>query len=598
MTAKKAKNHAINILFIYVNEYYLNLFRYNFNFEEYNFKYCTYAQLEFEKIATLPPALILLEVSPTINIIESLSTLRRVENIPFIVFSTFSNLFKQPNLLNQIDDYITDPYDFNEIKFRLDKQIKLQKRPKNLKLKTKIQSFSPTIYHETKEQNNLQEKLQKISYYDPLTGVINRYGFVQQLEQQLNKIKQESVYKFAIIACEINNFKHINYSLGREIGDCILKSIADCLQSCLNTQDSIARFEAGEFNILLTSIQKITAITNLIEKIQAKLSLPFKINQQEIILNFNLGVVLGTPQYKTTEQLLHHVGLATYQAKSLGRGRYQIYEEKIYQSAIERLRLEAAINQAIKNQEFLLYYQPIICLRTGYLLGFESLIRWQRPQLGIVSPCEFIPIAEESGAIIPLGIWVLKEACHQLQIWRKKYPSFSSLTISVNVSTQQFSHGNLVEIIDEILQENQLPGECLKLEITESAIMTNTNLAKKTLQQLKDRNIQISIDDFGTGYSSLSYLHQFPLDNLKIDRSFIQRIENINQTYKIIDVIVDLAHNLGMTITAEGIETHTQLEYLKNINCEYGQGYYFSEPLDVLASTQMGLMIGEKELAR
>lgn len=575
---------------------------------EHNYKVrlATNAKIAFKSAKIAPPNLVLLDINmPGMNGYELCRLLKKeakTQDIPIIFLSASGQTFNKVEAFAAGGvDYITKPFDISEVIIRIENQLKLKSAQAeiiklNSSLEQKIRERTAQLEAEIQKRERAQAKLLRMALHDSLTDLPNRSWFLQKLKQELEKSQQQPNYQFAVISFDCDNFKVINDSLGHSVGDSLLKAIPSRLESCLPPDSFMARLGGDEFIILIPEIQDLATAITATEQIQQKFTIPFSVGKREIFLNFSIGIVLGTAEYDLPEKLLRNADLAMYQAKALGKDQYQIYNQQMHQRAVERLQLEIDLRQAIKNNEFILHYQPIICLKTGYISGFESLIRWQHPQLGMISPGKFIPVAEETGLIIPIGIWVLKEACKQIKLWQQKYHAFISLTININVAVQQFSYSRLIEEIDKILAETQLPSCCLKLEITESAIMENSDSAHAILQQLRDRDIKICIDDFGTGYSSLSYLHKFPVDNLKIDRSFISRIKSLDEPNKVIDAIVNLAHHLDITVTAEGIETQAQLDYIQKLGCEYAQGYHFYKPLNAEAVEAMQLLHQKKSL--
>ena len=572
----------------------------------YKVRLATNAKIALKSAKVAPPNLVLLDINmPGMNGYELCRLLKQEEktqDIPIIFLSASGQTFNKVEAFAAGGvDYITKPFDISEVIIRIENQLKLRSAQAeviklNSSLEQKIQERTAQLQAEIEKRERAQAKLLRMALHDFLTDLPNRSWFLQKLKQELDKTQQQQNYQFAVICFDCDNFKVINDSLGHSVGDSLLKAIPARLESCLPQGSFLARLGGDEFIILLPQIDNLTTVILATQKIQQEITAPFSVSKREIFLNFSIGIVLGTAEYDHPEKLLRNADLAMYQAKALGKGQYQIYNQQMHQRAVERLQLEIDLRKALKHNEFTLHYQPIICLKTGHIIGFESLVRWQHPQQGMISPCKFIPVAEETGLIIPLGIWVLKEACKQIKTWQEKYNSFVSLTVNINVAVQQFSYSSLIEEIDKILEETQLPSSCLKLEITESAIMENSDSAHAILQQLRDRDIKICIDDFGTGYSSLSYLHQFPVDNLKIDRSFVSRIKNVDEPNKVIDAIVNLAHHLDISVTAEGIETEAQLDYLRKANCEYGQGYHFFKPLNAEAVEAMELLTNKKPL--
>lgn len=425
-----------------------------------------------------------------------------------------------------------------------------------------------------------EEKLVQDTLYDSLTGLPNRVSFMELLRRAGELATHRPEYLFAVLFIDLDRFKTINDSLGHEIGDQLLNEIAARLAKCLRPQDTIARLGGDEFVILLEDIQiqdKAVAIT---QQILQELSVPFCIEGRDIFTSASIGIAFSSTGFIYPENLLRDADLAMYRAKNDGRGNYAIFHPRMHSSAVAQLELETDLRRAIERQELQLHFQPIVSLRTNRLVGFEALVRWLHPQQGLVSPAKFIPIAEETGLILPIGSWILKEGCAQMRRWQQQFPGWPPLTVNINLSSHQFTP-NLVDLVQQILAETGLAARFLKLEITESVLMSRAESAIATLSQLKALGIQLAIDDFGTGYSSLSYLHRLPIDTLKIDRSFIQRVDSDGEQLAIVRTIITLAWNLGMEVVAEGVETPKQLAQLRSLQCEYAQGYLFSKPRDV-----------------
>ncbi len=364
------------------------------------------------------------------------------------------------------------------------------------------------------------------------------------------------------------------------IGDQLLVAIAQRLDTCLRLGDTIARLGGDEFAILLDHIETSDDATEVTERIHQALKLPFNLSGHEVFTSASIGVALSSAGYNYPEELLRDADTATYRAKEQGRACHAVFDRDMYDRAVALLQLETDLRWSIERRELRVYYQPIISLVTGKITGFESLVRWQHPERGLLSPIDFISVAEETGLIIAIDQWVLFESCHQLSQWQRQFPEHLQLTISVNLSSRLFSQPNLIQYIQKILQQTKLDASTLRLEITESAIMNHPQHTATILQQLRDLRIKLSLDDFGTGYSSLSYLHRFPINTLKIDQSFVHQIDQKAEQLAIVRAIVTLASNLGMDVVAEGVETTQQLSQLKNLQCEYGQGFLFSEPLN------------------
>jgi diguanylate cyclase (GGDEF)-like protein/PAS domain S-box-containing protein len=423
---------------------------------------------------------------------------------------------------------------------------------------------------------------------DALTGLPNRLLFMDRLERAIKNAGRTKDYLFAVFFLDLDRFKVINDSLGHVVGDQLLIATARRLESCLRSSDSVARLGEGytvarlggdEFTILLDHIKHITDATRVADRLQKELSLPFNLNGQEVFTTVSIGIAVSVTGYVRPEDLLRDADTAMYRAKALGKARYELFDPAMREVALASLQLETDLRKAMDRQEFQNFYQPIVSLGTGRIVGFEALVRWQHPERGMVLPADFVPAAEESGMIVSIGQWVLREACRQMKAWQAKFPNTAPWIISVNLSTKQFKQPDLVQQIEDILRETGLESDSLKLEITESLIMDSVDSATAMLAQLKALGIQLSMDDFGTGYSSLSYLHQFPMDTLKVDRSFVSRMTN-GQSTDIAHTIVILAHQLGLDVVAEGVETAEQLAQLRSLGCEYAQGYYFSKPVD------------------
>ena len=463
------------------------------------------------------------------------------------------------------------------------------------------------------ERKLAKEQLHERAFYDSLTGLPNRALFMDRLGQAVERAKRHPDYRFAVLFLDLDRFKVVNDSLGHLIGDQLLVAIARRLEACLRAEDTVARLGGDEFTILLENIQEVRDATCVAQRIQQELMAPFNLDGHEVFTGASIGIVLSreiTPgvcitEYDRPQDLLRDADTALYRAKALGRTRYEVFDLTMHQSALSILQLETDLRRAVENNEFQLHYQPIVSLTTNQIIGFEALLRWQHPTRGLVYPDEFISLAEDMGLIVPMGWWILREACRQLKRWqnegfpgqRKEKPSdLLPLSIYINLSSEQFLHPELPYQIEQILHQIGLDGSHLKLEIAERCLLENPDAAAATLKQLQDQGIGVCIDDFGTGYSSISYLHRFPINTLKIDQSVIRSIglneegnagdRTRNQTkelpLQIVQTIIMLAHSLGMKVIAEGVETIEQLVQLRAFNCEYGQGYLFQKPQDAL----------------
>jgi diguanylate cyclase (GGDEF)-like protein/PAS domain S-box-containing protein len=429
------------------------------------------------------------------------------------------------------------------------------------------------------ERKLSEQQLLHDAFHDALTGLPNRALFIDHVKLAISRGRRRGGGIFAVIFIDLDRFKVVNDSLGHMAGDQLLVSVARRIESCLRDGDTVARVGGDEFTVLLEDLVDVGEAIGIAERIQREVSAAYNIDGHEVFTTLSMGVAPGGLEYEDPEDILRDADTAMYRAKSLGKARHEVFDTAMHARAINLLQMETDMRKAVERNEFFLVYQPIVGLDDFSICGFEALIRWQHPERGLISPMDFIPVAEETGQVIVLGEWALWEACRQMQQWHRRFPLQSPFFISVNLSTKQFSASNLVERVGEILRETALNPRSLKLEITESAVMENIDKTAELLRRLRALGVQLSIDDFGTGYSSLSYLHRFPIDTLKIDRSFVMRMVDHPENAEIVRTIVMLAQTLGMDVVAEGVETKEQLNNLRQLGCEYGQGYYFSKPL-------------------
>jgi diguanylate cyclase (GGDEF)-like protein/PAS domain S-box-containing protein len=434
---------------------------------------------------------------------------------------------------------------------------------------------------------------------DPLTGLPNRLLFTDRVGRLIKHSKRRKEYLFAVLFLDLDGFKMINDSLGHLVGDQLLVGVASRLEKCLRATDTVARLGEGfivarmggdEFTVLLEDLKHPDDAKQAAERLMKAVTSPFMLGGREVFTSLSIGIALSSHGYEQAEDILRDADTAMYRAKSMGKARYEIFDADMRASVVARLQLEMDLRRALEHQEFYNVYQPIVSLAAGQIVGFEALLRWQHPTRGLLGPEEFIAVAEETGLIRDLGWWNLREACRQMTEWRTDYSAYSQLTMSVNLSPKQFLQANLVADIGNLLRELKLPPQALKLELTESTVMGDPSAAIEMLQQIKSLGISLAIDDFGTGYSSLSYLHRFPLDTLKIDRSFISSIGNGEET-EIARTILPMASNLHLDVVAEGVETIEQLVLLKKLHCKYGQGFYFSKPL---SAKEAGSLLAEQ----
>lgn len=433
------------------------------------------------------------------------------------------------------------------------------------------------IVSDITEHKRMEDQLARDAFYDALTGLPNRLLFMDRLRHAIAQTQRLSNQQFAVLFLDLDRFKLINDSLGHLAGDNLLIAIARRLEACLRSGDTVARLGGDEFTILLDGINSLTDATMVAERIHRVLQSPLNLNGYDVFTTVSIGIALSTTGYDEPDAVLRDADTALYQAKARGKACYAVFDTVMYDQAVMQLQLETDLRWAIERQELRVYYQPIVSLITGRITGFEALVRWQHPDRGLISPTHFIPVAEETGLIVPIGQWVLQESCQQIRRWQEQF-LVPDLTINVNLSSKQFSQPNLVEQIQHSLQATGLNASHLKLEITESGIMENTQAATM-LDRLRTLGVQLCIDDFGTGYSSLSRLHQFPINTLKIDRAFVSTMSQERQNAEIVQAIITLAHQLSMDLVAEGVATGEQLAQLRQLHCEQGQGYFFSEPL-------------------
>jgi diguanylate cyclase (GGDEF)-like protein/PAS domain S-box-containing protein len=430
------------------------------------------------------------------------------------------------------------------------------------------------------ERKLAEEQLLHDAFHDSLTNLPNRALFTDLLARSLGRAWRRADYRFAVLFIDLDRFKVVNDSLGHTVGDELLRAITRRIERCVRPGDTVARLGGDEFTILVDDIGNPSDATRVADRIQRELTQPFTLSGHEVFTSASIGIALSASGYEAADDLLRDADIAMYRAKALGKARYEVFDTAMHARAMALLELETDLRRAIERNEFRLYYQPMVSLETGRIAGFEGLVRWQHPQRGLIGPAAFVPIAEETGLIIPIGRWVLQEACRQMRQWQERFPAMHDLTISVNLSGKQFAQARLVEDVSQALKESGLAPGRLRLEITESAVMENAPSAMAMIDQLRGLDVKIDIDDFGTGYSSLSYLQRFEVDHLKIDRSFVSNIgSDRGENAEIVRTIVTLAHHLGMDAVAEGVETEDQLRMLRELGCGSVQGFLFAEPV-------------------
>ncbi len=452
---------------------------------------------------------------------------------------------------------------------------------------TELLSFIQTARESSldfiEERKQASESILRTTFYDALTGLPNQTYFLIQLAHGFERYRHKDNYHFAILIINIDRFQSINDSFGRLAGDQLLISIAWRLKKRLRESDIFARLSGDEFIILLDSIEEISSPLFAANQISTEFTHPFSLNGQELFITASMGISTTLMEYDRAEDLLRDANTAVSYAKTLGRSNYIVFDQTMHARAVRLLQLENDLKRALQEQELTLLYQPIVCLADQRIIGFEALVRWIHPTFGLISPLEFIPIAEEMGLMMAIDQWILKESCFRIQQWRKF--TDEPLSISVNFSAKLFDKFDLALQIKQVLRETGISPQYLMIEITESIVFSQVKAAVNTLHQLKDLGVRLCIDDFGTGYASLKYLQQLPVDTLKIDRSFIKMMDPNN--LDLVRSIILLAHDLGMNVTAEGIETSAQRQYLLDLGCQEAQGHLFSHPVDGQVALQL-----------
>jgi len=438
--------------------------------------------------------------------------------------------------------------------------------------------------------------LEHNALHDALTDLPNRRLFLDRLRRAFERARKGPEYEFAVLFVDIDGFKTFNDTMGHRFGDELIVEIGHRLHRCLRFDDTVSRLAAAENNpsddevlarlggdefiILVGSIHEPGDAMRIANRIQDSLSSPLVVEGREVFISASIGIALSTTQHAEAEELLRDADIAMYRAKMLGKARCEFFDQEMHTRAVKQLELETGLRRAVSGEEFRVHYQPIVRLTTGEIAGFEALVRWQRPGEGLLAPASFIDALERTGLVVPLGGWTLRTACRQAQVWQRRYPQSPALSVTVNVSPKQFTHPYLANDVEEVLRETGIDPGRLHLEITESTAMADPARTKLVLSQLKNLGVGICLDDFGTGHSSLGRLRQFPVDILKIDRSFIMHVDRDVEARAIVRLIVEFAHTINMQVIAEGAESADHIGQLRALGCEYGQGYFFSRPVD------------------
>jgi diguanylate cyclase (GGDEF)-like protein len=403
---------------------------------------------------------------------------------------------------------------------------------------------------------------------------------LDRLGQAAEYCRRRPDYRFSVLFVDLDHFKVINDSLGHLTGDQLLISAGRRMKETLRSSDTVARLGGDEFAILLEITGERNAASKVAEKLQEALRLPFYVDGHQLFVTASIGVVIDIAEYSHAEEILRDADIAMYQAKAKGKARFETFDIKMRSHAFSRLKMEQELRAALENGEFQLYYQPILSMQSQELVSFEALIRWNHPTRGLLSPGQFLPVAEDSGLILPIENWVLYEACRQLRTWHENYPTLQHLSVNVNISNKLFAQVNFVDGVIKALQDSGLPAASLRLEITENVLISNYAAANEVFHKLRNLGVQLQIDDFGSGYSALGYLQHFPISAIKIDKSFVDEIGKSQRGLELVRAIVSMARELGMEAIAEGIETSEQLKELQSLSCHLGQGFLLSKPLD------------------
>ena len=532
------------------------------------------------------------------EVCEKLKADPQTNDIPVIFISALDGILDKKKAFKAGGvDYITKPFQIKEVIVRVANQIAIYAAKQKIiqlndQLEKKVQertieleTANQKLKQEIQQRQQAQDRLLKMALKDSITGLANRNALISNLKKVLQLSKQQSGYFFAVILLECERFKTIKRSLSHIESNQLLMTIANAIASCIPKTALLVRLEGEEFAVFLDRINDENEVINIVQKIQEKFSSPFRQQRRKFLINTNFGIVIGNQDYQETDRLLNDADIALQKVKEQGGERYLVFRPEMYlqlQLDADFANRELEIKQALKYQEFINYYLPTICLNSQKLVELEALVRWQHPRRGVIFPQDFIAIAEETGLIIAIGDLVLKQGCHQIKYWQQKYQPKQHLSICFNLSSKQLFHPNLIPKIDLILRKTEINGSYIQLEIAENTIIENPDLTGEILHKLKKRQLKLSLDNFGTGYSSLTHLHHYPFDHLKIDRSLISKINPKQQNSEgiLVEQIITIAHQMNMIVTAAGIENQEQLEQLKNLGCDRGQGYLISQVLD------------------
>jgi len=498
---------------------------------------------------------------------------------------------EQGNLTQKSE--ISNMDEFGEVNLHLNHMIEnLQMMTETLEQQVEdrtrqLSQMNEKLVNELKERQSAQDQLTYVALHDPLTDLPNRKLLMGRLAEVIEDAHQRGEYNYAVFFLDLDRFKVVNDSLGHSIGDLLLVECAQRLIDCVRNGDMVARIGGDEFVVLLEGLNADLSFNLFADRIQRILSMPGELGPYRVFSSVSIGVVLGDSRYDNPEDILRDADIAMYQAKNQGRGRYEVFTPAMLSEAMSRLEMENDIRFGLGRNEFILYYQPIFDLLNTRIIGFEALVRWQHPSRGLILPADFIPIAEETGLIIPLGYWIMDEACRQLHEWQEQIDDDLLLSMNINLTTRQCADIDLIDKITRILGKYRLDPGCLNFELSESLIVEDADHISEMLMQLHEVGVHVQIDDFGTGYSSLGYLNTLPIDILKIDRTFINQLGFNQGGFEVVQSIMALAHSLNMQVIAEGVETNDQLGKLKALGCEYLQGFLYAFPVDKVRAGEL-----------
>ncbi len=543
-------------------------------------------------------AVILMDIRmPGLDGFETMALLKQREksrDTPIIFLSAFP---EHHHVLNSYTagavDYIIKPFEPEALRSKVSVFVTL--RQNQLALEHARARLEDRVQARTAELAAANQRLFEQAHHDKLTGLANRALFMEHLTNAVARSKRRAHPTFAVMMIDVDKFKSINDTLGHLVGDAVLAGIAHRLDDCLREVDTAARTGGDEFTILLDGIADLKDATRTADRIQHTLAVPFELDGKEVFASVSVGIAVMDERYQDGHELLRDADAAMYRAKEGGRARYQVFDTGMHSTVTAQLELEADLAHAVDRQELVLEYQPVVRANDGALEGFEALLRWNHPRHGVVGPTELIPIAEETGLIRGIGQWVLAEACAQLAEWHRVTPE---LAISVNISPRHFAQPELPDTIEEILRTTRITPSCLKLEVAEAAILPRLPFAERTLARLRELGVRISLEDFGAGYSSLNLLHELPISRVKLDRALVVRMGQPGERPEIVQAIVTLAHNLGIEVTAKGIETQLQLDRVRALGCESAQGFVIARPLTTVAATAFVQRASERLRAR